>query len=83
MANIAEGYERESRKEYLHFLSIAKGSCGELRSHGYVALDAGLITPGQFKLLTSQAEEVSRIISGLRQALRSDKNRRPSNGNNL
>jgi four helix bundle protein len=42
MSNIAEGYERGGTKEFLQYLSIAKGSVGELRSHLYVALDQKL-----------------------------------------
>jgi len=49
MANIAEGYERRSDREFLRFLDIAKGSCGEVRSHLYIALDAGDLSPEQFE----------------------------------
>jgi four helix bundle protein len=66
MSNIAEGYERNRPGEFHQFLSIAKGSCGELRSQLYVAHDAGLLSSEQFADLRSQAEEVSRIINGLR-----------------
>ncbi len=49
MANIAEGYERRSDREFLRFLDIAKGSCGEVRSHLYIALDAGYLSQEQFE----------------------------------
>ncbi len=41
--NIAEGFERRSRKEYLNFLNIAKGSSGEVRSLLYIACEVGYI----------------------------------------
>jgi four helix bundle protein len=68
-ANIAEGFERNSRKEYIQYLSIAKGSASEVRAHLYHALDDGLITEARFAELKPQAEEVSRILYGLRAAL--------------
>ena len=66
MSNIAEGFERNSPHEYSRFLSIAKGSCAEVRSQLYVALDARYLEQTQFIQLQRQAEEVGRIVSGLR-----------------
>lgn len=70
MANVAEGLDRSGSAEFEHFLSIAKGSCGELRSHLYAALDGGYIGPGLFESLREQSEEVSRVIVGLRLSVR-------------
>ncbi|MBI5585645.1 MAG: four helix bundle protein [Deltaproteobacteria bacterium] len=69
MSNIAEGFERGSRAEFHKFLVIAKGSCGELRSQLYVALDAGYINSLLFDKLTALALETNRIIGGLRSAV--------------
>jgi four helix bundle protein len=66
MSNIAEGFERNRAAEFHQFLSVAKASCGEVRSQLYVALDAGYLEPDAFESLRSQAEEVSRITGGLR-----------------
>ncbi|WP_218915689.1 four helix bundle protein [Desulfobacca acetoxidans] len=43
MANLAEGFERGRRTEFHQFISIAKSSCAELRSHLYLALDIGYL----------------------------------------
>jgi four helix bundle protein len=69
MANITEGFERGSRAEFHQFLSTAKASCAELRSHLYVALDVGYLGEEAFTELLSLAEEVGRIIGGLRAAV--------------
>ncbi len=66
MSNIAEGFERNSRNEFHHFLVIAKSSCAEVKSQLYVALDVDYLTEPIFQDLKAQTEEVSRIIGGLR-----------------
>lgn len=70
MANIAEGFERDGDREFLNFLSIAKGSAGETRSLLYVALDQGYITDEVFESITARLVECSRMISGLAKYLR-------------
>jgi four helix bundle protein len=65
MSNIAEGFERNRPAEFHQFLSIAKGSCAEVRSQLFVAFDVGYLNQNQFNKLTAQAEEVTRLISDL------------------
>jgi four helix bundle protein len=66
MNNIAEGFERNRRAEFAQFLTVAKGSCGEVRSMLYVALDAGYIDWLTFERLLALTSEVARMIAGLR-----------------
>ncbi|MGO8942477.1 MAG: four helix bundle protein [Syntrophobacteraceae bacterium] len=69
MSNIAEGFERGGRGEFHQFLATAKASCAEVRSQLYVALDAGYLDKGSFDPLIQQAEEVARIVGGLRSSV--------------
>ena len=63
--NIAEGYRRGHRKEYLQFLHVAYGSCGELETLLSLSHDLGFIEKGNFEMLYSLQEETSRLLRGL------------------
>jgi len=63
LSNIAEGFERGTRQEFLNYLFIAKGSAGEVRAQLYVSLDIGYLNIETFKYLNGLVEECSRLIS--------------------
>ena len=65
LSNIAEGFERGGNKEFRHFLSIARGSAGEVRAQLYVALDVGLLSQQQFDELHPLVTQTGRLIAGL------------------
>lgn len=69
-SNIAEGFKRNSAAAFLHFLSIAKGSAGEVRSQFYVALDERYIDEQVFDELYALTTTIIRQIGGLMRYLR-------------
>ena len=70
LSNISEGFERGSNKEFVQFLYIAKGSCGEVRCHISIASDQGYIDKDEFKELRDSAREVSGTIGNFIRYLR-------------
>lgn len=64
-SNIAEGYERDSRRELMRFLRIAKGSCGELRTQLYIGCRLGYFDALQSRRFITETSELSRMIYAL------------------
>ena len=77
MSNIAEGYERGGNQEFLQFLSIAKGSCGEVRCQLYVALDQGYIATDRAEHLIDQHRKLSIMLYNFMEHLKGSKLKGP------
>src|SRR3989344_5361259 len=75
MSNIAEGFERGTKQEFLNYLYIAKGSAGEVRAQLYVALDAGYLSEEMFKRLNLLALECSRLLSSFIKSVKASSER--------
>jgi len=65
MSNIAEGFERGSNPEFIHFLAIARGSAAEVEAQLYVALDQGYVSEDRFQELQQLTGTTKRLIGGL------------------
>ena len=70
MSNIAEGFERGTKLEFLNYLFIAKGSAGEVRAQLYVALDNDYLNIETFKLLNGLVLDCSRLIASFIEKLK-------------
>ena len=70
MDNIAEGFERQGNKEFVNFLYIAKGSCGEVRSQGIRASDVGFIDNDTATRLYNDCMGLSKAIAAFVKTLK-------------
>jgi len=70
MNNVAEGFERRTRKDFAHFLDLSKGSAGEVRSMLYLAEDRNYVSPEVAVTLRSRYEQLSSSIGALASRLR-------------
>ena len=64
MSNISEGFDRESDKEFIQFLVIARASASEVKSQLYIALDRGYIKDSEFRAIYDKATGVIGLING-------------------
>lgn len=65
MDNIAEGFERGGRNEFVNFIGIAKGSAGEVKSQLYRALDRKYINENDFNDCYQILNEIGKMLNGL------------------
>jgi four helix bundle protein len=75
MSNIAEGFDRGTREEFINYLFIAKGSAGEVKAQLYIASDAGYIDISTFRRALNLADETSRLIQSFVTAVKSGSRR--------
>ena len=68
-SNFAERSERGSAKDFAHFLNIAKGSCGELRTQLYIARKLESLEKASFYRLVAESKELSSMLEGLRRSI--------------
>jgi four helix bundle protein len=86
LSNFAEGYERDGNAEFIQFLSVSKGSVGELRAQLTYSFDLGLIPKSKYEELDALGISAARLLGGLsRYLIGSEKrgrkyDRRPAKG---
>ena len=64
-SNVAEGAERDSKKEFVRFLHISKGSAAELRTQLHIAARAEIVDAGACAEIRAEVTEISRMLQGL------------------
>jgi four helix bundle protein len=76
-SNITEGSSRSSKSDFARFVEIATGSVFEVVSQAFIAHCEGFLSEDQFRKIYTDAEELSRMLSGLRESLLSTLNSQP------
>jgi four helix bundle protein len=79
MANIAEGFGRGGKPEFIRFLRISRASALETQSHLYIALDLGYLSEKEFETLHNQAIRVTRLVGGFINYLSCEGTEEPKN----
>lgn len=74
-SNISEGFERDSKNQFIYFLVVAKGSCGELRTQLKIAKALNYIKEKEYSLLNEKCLSTSRQLAGFITYLKSNKNK--------
>ncbi|MFN5148388.1 MAG: four helix bundle protein [Flavobacteriia bacterium] len=74
-SNISEGFERDSKNQFLYFLSISKGSCGELRTQLNIAFNLNYLEKKKFEELKKKCIETSKQLSGFSKYLKKFENK--------
>ena len=77
-SNIAEGFERGGNKEFIRFLTIAKGSAGEVLTQLHIAMDLGYLTENEFEILQDQTVRIGRMLGGFVQYLKNSSRKGPT-----
>jgi four helix bundle protein len=72
-SNITEGFERDSKAEFIRFLTISKGSAGELRTQVYIAKKLNYLNEKQYKMIIEELREISMMLAGLIRKLKTSR----------
>jgi four helix bundle protein len=70
-ANLAEGWGRGSTREYVQFVTIARGSLMELETHLIIGCNLGFLNPDEFRVASEAIEEIGKMLNGLIRGLKS------------
>lgn len=70
MSNIAEGFDRGTKAEFINYLFIAKGSCGEVKCQLHVAYDVGYIDISKFRYGIDMCDQTSRLVQSFIQKIK-------------